>query len=199
MIYLVIFSNRFFYFTNLRSPYERYLSEWLHVARGATWRRYQSTCKQVLQSVRNRSLCHVGATLWMGVTLDKFMDCPYNPATNRQTWMLADLESIGCERLVKASKETINQELLMSAKQNLNKMAYFGLTELRDEVPTGFREVFGLEYSPVITLERVMAVVSEQNISTEQENKIRSLNGLDIQLYDYAKKLFYEKFHKKIP
>ena len=126
------------------------------------------------------------------------MDCPYNPSTNRQTWMLADLESIGCERLVKASKETINQELLMSAKQNLNKMAYFGLTELRDEVPSGFREVFGFEYSPAVTRERVLAVVAEQNISTEQEKKIRSLNGLDIQLYDYAKKLYYEKFHKKV-
>ena len=182
----------------MRDPHERYLSEWLNVAGGATWRASFPSCRATLQGRRNLSMCHRGMDDWSGVSLDDFMACPYNPASNRQTWMLADLEAIGCDRFKKESKETIDQLLLKSAMRNLDDMAYFGLTELRDEVSAGLKDVFGLDYPSEGALERTHAVNVEHKITTDQKSKLCRLNNLDFQLYNYAKKLYFQKFHKTI-
>uniref|UniRef100_A0A4W6DJC5 Heparan-sulfate 6-O-sulfotransferase n=1 Tax=Lates calcarifer TaxID=8187 RepID=A0A4W6DJC5_LATCA len=61
----------FYYITMLRDPVSRYLSEWKHVQRGATWKTDELPA------------CYSGED-WTGVPLADFMNCPSNLANNRQ-------------------------------------------------------------------------------------------------------------------
>lgn len=51
-----IFSFRFFYATLLREPLSRFLSEYLHTLRGATWLSERLSCQKARQ-LRNESAC----------------------------------------------------------------------------------------------------------------------------------------------
>lgn len=89
---------------------------------------------------------------WTGVELDDFMDCRYNLAHNRQTRMLADLSLVGCYNStltgVKGSHhEETDRIMLQSAKQNLARMAFFGLTEQQAVSQYVFERTFQLEFA----------------------------------------------------
>ena len=58
------------------------------------------------------------------------MACRYNLASNRQTRMLADLSLVGCYN---SSMSIVERDRIMlaSAKQNLQFMPFFMLTELQ--------------------------------------------------------------------
>nr|CAI5825851.1 unnamed protein product [Callosobruchus analis] len=72
----------------------RYLSEFRHVQRGATWRGSRHFCKGRPVTEKELPPCYEGEN-WGGVELDEFIACKSNLAANRQTRMLADLELIG--------------------------------------------------------------------------------------------------------
>ena len=98
--------------TTLRNPVERYISEWLHMKRGATWKGSKLGCNGVDYSGWNQKdekkdekddengekienfnviePCY-NKTNWFGVTLPEFMACKTNLANNRQVRMLANL------------------------------------------------------------------------------------------------------------
>merc|ERR1711963_188548 len=81
-----------YWITNLRRPEDRYVSEWRHVVRGATWKDSHLKCNNITFG----SECFYGRCYisnWRNVSLKEFNACPYNLASNRQTRMLADLES----------------------------------------------------------------------------------------------------------
>jgi hypothetical protein len=59
------------------------------------------------------------------VTLDKFVDCESNLATNRQTRMLADLALVNCYNKTSMPSEERNRILLASAKRNLAGKTFF--------------------------------------------------------------------------
>ncbi|CAL8105970.1 unnamed protein product [Calicophoron daubneyi] len=108
--------RRLVYFTMLRDPLDRFLSEWLHVRRGGTWRRARLRCHGHSPPSRHYRPCYTipefmssapkplsasSQLSWLHVSLDKFLHCPYNLALNRQTRMLANLSALGCyEHLV---------------------------------------------------------------------------------------------------
>ena len=83
------------YITNLRLPVQRFLSEWKHVQRGATWRQSTLTCGGKTHSQLNTQ-CFQNEDDWEGVELEDFVACKTNLAYNRQTRMLADLSLVGC-------------------------------------------------------------------------------------------------------
>lgn len=66
---------------------------------------------------------------WMGVSLEEFMNCDSNLATNRQTRMLSDLALVGCYNKSSMPSHERDRIMLASAKRNLAAMSYFGLTE----------------------------------------------------------------------
>lgn len=77
-------SNRkFYYITLLRDPVSRYLSEWRHVQRGATWKTSLHMCDGRTPTPEELPSCYEGSD-WSGCTLQQFMECPYNLANNRQ-------------------------------------------------------------------------------------------------------------------
>uniref|UniRef100_A0A3B3Y4Q9 Heparan-sulfate 6-O-sulfotransferase n=1 Tax=Poecilia mexicana TaxID=48701 RepID=A0A3B3Y4Q9_9TELE len=82
LVHLCLYRN-FYYITMLRDPVSRYLSEWKHVQRGATWKTALHMCDGRPPTQDELPACYSGED-WTGVPLTDFMNCPSNLANNRQ-------------------------------------------------------------------------------------------------------------------
>ncbi|XP_078052050.1 heparan sulfate 6-O-sulfotransferase [Augochlora pura] len=184
--------RRYFYITIIRDPVARYLSEFRHVQRGATWRGARHWCGG---SQANIPQCYPGSS-WQGVSLEQFMACPYNLASNRQTRMLADLSIVGCYNSTLSSLER-DRLMLASAKHNLQFMPFFMLTEYQKVGQYSFEETFGMRFA--VAFEQHNATLSAATMATltsEQLDAVRRLNRLDLELYDFAKNLAFQRFKR---
>ncbi|XP_058885812.1 heparan-sulfate 6-O-sulfotransferase 3-B-like [Acipenser ruthenus] len=184
--------RNFYYITMLRDPVSRFLSEWKHVQRGATWKTSLHMCDGRSPTQDELPTCYLGDD-WSGVTLQEFMDCIYNLANNRQVRMLADLSLVGCYNLSSMNESERNEILLRSAKDNLKNMAFFGLTEYQRKTQYLFERTFNLKFiSPFTQLNSTRA--ANVDIEWPTRRRIEELNFLDMQLYEYAKDLFLQRF-----
>lgn len=181
--------RRYFYFTVLRDPVARYLSEYAHVGRGATWKDSYINCNG---RKYKQQKCYEGDN-WLNVKLDEFMRCEGNWAVNRQTRMLSDLHAINCTG-AGMQKEDRDRLMLETAKQNLKNFAYFGLTEEQEKSQRMFEYVFGMRFKVDFVTNNNGTVASELKLRSEQIEKIRRLNKLDLELYDFATKLFHKRW-----
>ncbi|XP_023653267.1 heparan-sulfate 6-O-sulfotransferase 2 isoform X1 [Paramormyrops kingsleyae] len=185
-------SRNYYYITILRDPVWRYLSEWRHVQRGATWKASLHVCEGRAPTLSELPSCYPGDD-WSGCTLEEFMDCPFNLANNRQTRMLADLSLVGCYNASAMSEEERGAALLESAKRNLRGMAFFGLTEFQRKTQYLFERTFQLNFiAPFTQLNGTRAASVE--VSAETQRCIRQLNRWDVELYEYARDLFLQRF-----
>ncbi|XP_047208588.1 heparan-sulfate 6-O-sulfotransferase 2 isoform X1 [Girardinichthys multiradiatus] len=185
-------SRNYYYITILRDPVSRYLSEWRHVQRGATWKASLHVCDGRSPTVSELPGCYSGDD-WSGCSLQEFMDCPYNLASNRQTRMLADLSLVGCYNVSTMSEDERWPVLLDSAKRNLKGMAFFGLTEYQRKTQYLFERTFNLQFiAPFTQLNGTRA--SSVEVPPETQERIRRLNRWDVELYDYARDLFLQRF-----
>ncbi|OWJ99948.1 HS6ST1 [Cervus elaphus hippelaphus] len=188
---------KFYYITLLRDPVSRYLSEWRHVQRGATWKTSLHMCDGRTPTPEELPPCYEG-TDWSGCTLQEFMDCPYNLANNRQVRMLADLSLVGCYNLSFIPEGKRAQLLLDSAKKNLRGMAFFGLTEFQRKTQYLFERTFNLKFiRPFMQYNSTRAGGVE--VGEDTIRRIEELNDLDMQLYDYARDLFQQRYHQLPP
>ncbi|EDV29628.1 uncharacterized protein TRIADDRAFT_19920 [Trichoplax adhaerens] len=192
-----ISNRRYHFITELRNPINRYLSEYQHVTRGATWKKSRHKCNGRLPTVKELPPCYNGSN-WNYVTLKDFIACKYNLANNRQTRMLADLRLVNCYENSSMSLQQRNRILLNSAKFNLKRMAYFGLIEYQRENQVMFEHRFGLKFiQPFMQYDFNQTYASEvlYKLSPEIIHKIREINSMDIQLYNYALKLFKRRWN----
>uniref|UniRef100_A0A8C6UH08 Heparan-sulfate 6-O-sulfotransferase n=1 Tax=Neogobius melanostomus TaxID=47308 RepID=A0A8C6UH08_9GOBI len=184
--------RNYYYITILRDPVSRYLSEWRHVQRGATWKASLHVCDGRSPTLSELPSCYSGDD-WSGCTLQEFMDCPYNLANNRQTRMLADLSLVGCYNASAISEDYRWAVLLESAKRHLRGMAFFGLTEYQRKTQYLFERTFNLEFiAPFTQLNGTRA--SNVEVPPETQHRIRLLNRWDVELYEYARDLFLQRF-----
>ncbi|NXI92188.1 H6ST2 sulfotransferase, partial [Psophia crepitans] len=184
--------ENFYYITILRDPVSRYLSEWRHVQRGATWKASLHVCDGRSPTTEELPSCYTGDD-WSGCSLQEFMDCPYNLANNRQVRMLSDLSLVGCYNLSVMPEEQRNKVLLDSAKENLKRMAFFGLTEFQRKTQYLFEKTFNMNFiSPFTQYNSTRA--SSVEIDEQTQQRIEALNFLDMELYDYAKDLFLQRY-----
>uniref|UniRef100_A0A8C5AH43 Heparan-sulfate 6-O-sulfotransferase n=1 Tax=Gadus morhua TaxID=8049 RepID=A0A8C5AH43_GADMO len=184
--------RKFYYITLLRDPVSRYLSEWRHVQRGATWKTSLHMCDGRTPTPEELPTCYDGSD-WSGCTLQQFMDCPYNLANNRQVRMLADLSLVGCYNMSTVPEKKRAQLLLDSAKKNLRDMAFFGLTEYQRKTQFLFERTFRLRFiHPFMQYNSTRAAGVDLDNTTIQ--RIEELNELDMELYDYARDLFQQRY-----
>ncbi|KAM4020791.1 heparan-sulfate 6-O-sulfotransferase 2 isoform 2-T2 [Anomaloglossus baeobatrachus] len=184
--------RNFYYITILRDPVSRYLSEWRHVQRGATWKASLHVCDGRSPTSDELPSCYTGDD-WSGCSLKEFMDCPYNLANNRQVRMLADLSLVGCYNLSVMREDQRNKVLLDSAKENLKRMAFFGLTEFQRKTQYLFEKTFNMNFiSPFTQFNSTRA--SSVEIDDQTQRRIETLNFLDMELYEYAKDLFLQRY-----
>nr|XP_027194151.1 heparan-sulfate 6-O-sulfotransferase 2-like [Dermatophagoides pteronyssinus] len=186
--------RNFYFMTLLRDPISRFLSEFKHVQRGATWKTSRHWCDGRLPTSKEIPRCFHG-TNWRNVSLEEFMNCPHNLAFNRQTRMLADLNLVGCYNRSFMTREERDSIMLYSAKQNLRQMAMFGLCEEQLATQYMFEKIFRLKFRRSFIQfnqthsHEVLTLLSQSTIE-----KIRDLNHLDMKLYSYAKQLFRKRF-----
>ncbi|CCD70385.1 Heparan-sulfate 6-O-sulfotransferase [Caenorhabditis elegans] len=184
--------RNYFYTTFLRNPTDRFISEFRHVQRGATWISSKHVCNGKPASVNDLPTCFDPRIGWEGVSLEEFISCPYNLAFNRQTRMLSNLSLVGCyEHMRKPSYEQ-DKIMIESAKENLRKMSFFGIKEQMDDSQFYFENTFDMQFT------RKMSVwgKSKSNdtvLSESQLAYIRNVNKLDWELYEYAVQLFDER------
>ncbi|XP_044162055.1 heparan-sulfate 6-O-sulfotransferase 2 [Bufo gargarizans] len=184
--------RNFYYITILRDPVSRYLSEWRHVQRGATWKASLHVCDGRSPTSDELPSCYTGDD-WSGCSLKEFMDCPYNLANNRQVRMLSDLSLVGCYNLSVMHEDQRNKVLLDSAKENLKRMAFFGLTEFQRKTQYLFEKTFNMNFiSPFTQFNSTRA--SSVEIDDQTQKRIETLNFLDMELYEYAKDLFLQRY-----
>ncbi|XP_077393873.1 heparan-sulfate 6-O-sulfotransferase 3-B [Festucalex cinctus] len=184
--------RNFYYITMLRDPVSRYLSEWKHVQRGATWKTALHMCDGRSPTQDELPTCYNGED-WSGVTLADFMRCPSNLANNRQVRMLSDLSLVGCYNLSSMNESQRDHILLSSAMSNLKNMAFYGLTEFQRKTQYLFERTFSLRFiSPFTQINSTRA--ANVDLSEAVRRRIEELNFLDVQLYDYAKDLFLQRF-----
>ncbi|KER29652.1 hypothetical protein T265_03761 [Opisthorchis viverrini] len=213
-----IVQRRFIYFTLLRNPVDRFLSEWLHVRRGATWHGANLHCGGRPPDNRAYRPCYTlpefsgnstqvwfrGHPTWTGVDLDTFVKCKYNLALNRQTRMLANLRSLGCYRHLlewnmprSPFQATVPQRaLLNSAKYNLATfLRTFGLSDYLAYTQYLYQRSLHITFNRLFVANESSERLSHayhvrRNMSDSQLQLIRDANGLDQMLYDFVTRLF---------
>ena len=194
-------NSHFFYTTILRHPVLRYMSEYLHVRRNATWAKRRICGGKKVNTVSEMPPCYPGyysRKPWVNVTIEKFMACSSNWGNNRQTRMLSDLESLGCYGNKLHPPEEKDRLMLQSAKDNLRNFAFFGLTEYQQETRLLFEKLFGIQLK-LETQQRAMSALHSAPILQDLWNnsklydKIAKVNKLDMELYEYALELFSER------
>lgn len=187
----------FHYSTMLRHPVLRYISEYLHVQRGATFS-YRHICDGKKVKDSEMPPCYPGYydhKTWDNVTLSAFLSCESNWANNRQIFSVADLETVLCFKKMALPREERERRLLESAKNNLKQFSFFGITEYQTESSVLFEKTFGLRFGEGLEQKPVSALNSAPMLSTiwnseSTYNKIAAANHLDMQLYEYALELF---------
>lgn len=179
------YSPEIHFFTILRNPVARYVSEFRHVQRGATWQNANVKCKR-------DSLCYEGEN-WSDVTLNDFMKCKQNPANNRQIQMLADLP-MTCSELFAMSKEEQDALVYKSATVALRKMIFFAILEKPAESQFIFEKTFNVKFKNDWTLfDTGYSKQYMRNLSKADIANMERVNHLDMKLYKYALALFAKR------
>ena len=184
------------FITFLRNPQNRYISEFHHVKRGATWFKAIRACNE--QPIY-KNKCYKN-TDWKNVTWNEFLTCKYNLANNRQVRMLADYNELGCEALKclaeQCSKEETflyDEKLLESAKNTLRSLSFFGITEYQELSQYLFERTYESVFRFSVSLNQSNEIVAQNSLETQNEIEIKKLNALDNQLYDFAVTLFFKR------
>jgi hypothetical protein len=192
----------FRYFTILREPVKRFISEWLHVRRGATWLRKPLSLEQQCLNDHYKK-CFKGTKNWSNVTLKEFISCKSNLAKNRQTRMLANFDSkfTTCDYLNQSSIEK-DTELLKRAKSSLeNQMTFFALNEFQYFSMILFQKTFNDLFRFDEDFKQSNSSLSETILKALDSNivtQIENINDLDLKLYKFAVNLFFKRleFHR---
>ena len=202
--------NRFHYVVILRHPLLRYISEYLHVSRGACWARedkcmwrsrkwiwrvfdpWRLKCPENLQCRKD-----IVEKFVANLTLEKFLKCTESWSINRMTLSLADHELATCWDKKKYSRKQRDRILLESAKSNLCNFSYFGLNEFLKESGSLFEETFGLILKTPIQRQPLNVSKASQYVSALMDDneiniytKVVQNNLLDLELYKYALDIF---------
>ncbi|XP_071111763.1 heparan-sulfate 6-O-sulfotransferase 3-B-like [Haliotis cracherodii] len=186
--------QRHLYVTMVRDPLRRFVSEWEHVVRGASWKGVKRICNGHAATKAELPRCF--RRNWINVTLHDFIDCSTNLGINRQTRMLANLSIVGCYN-TSASGLTYDERhylMLASAKDNLRNMAFFGLTGHQELSQILFEKTFNLNFITKFKDTPPSKTWSGKAIlSNVYRNKILHINRFDVMLYQYAKDLFFQR------
>lgn len=189
--------RKFVYITIIREPIARFLSEFAFVLNmGEMWRAASLRCNGRSPTKKELPPCFTRDNL-SDVTFEEFIGCPWNLAFNRQTRMLADLRKVNCYNTSGMSPSKRAKLMLRSAMRNLQEMAFFGLTEYQEESQYLFEKTFGLKFMTPFTQltddETRAGILLPKMNGSSALSQIKTLNSLDIELYAFAKNLFFKR------
>jgi heparan sulfate 6-O-sulfotransferase HS6ST2 len=189
------FLNNTHFITILRNPIIRFVSEWQHLRRrieeGLEGKLFESfnVCNKELPV----STCYSNLE---SATIEKFLLCKSNAADNRQTRHLADYDQKNHNNCSLFQKEN-SQLLLKNAKNVLDGLSFFALTEYEELSHKLFEKTFGnvfkFNYTVAYSKYKYVTANLVKSLNVTILDKIKEANSLDIELYDYAKTLFFKR------
>ena len=124
------------------------------------------------------------------------MDCPNSDANNRQTWMLADIKTIGCSYLKSLTVTEREHILLEKAKENLLGLSFFALKEYPSKNKLLFEKTFNVEFGEEFEVLKSQYENYKGRFTETQKKQILSLNKLDVKLYKFAKYVYMKRFQQ---
>lgn len=73
-------------------------------------------------------------------------------------------------------------------------MSFFGLTEFQKNSQYIFEETFNLRFAiPFEQHNSTLSMQAFESLTPFQKKKIKDINALDIELYDFAKELMFQR------
>ncbi|MFH4982004.1 hypothetical protein AB6A40_008713 [Gnathostoma spinigerum] len=114
---------------------------------------------------------------------------------SRQTRMLADLTLINCYDSSQMDPAVRDKIMLESAKANLRNFAFFGLKERMSESQWMFEELFQMRFTKNLA-DWNKSKSNDTEITHHQLELIKKKNSLDVELYDFARKLFSKRLKR---
>ncbi|XP_046549724.1 heparan-sulfate 6-O-sulfotransferase 2-like [Haliotis rubra] len=182
---------RYLFGTLLRYPPHHFYHEW-HEVRTHGWPKWSQISSAKLDNANPE--CRA-MSKGKDVSFKTFTNCPQNPAFNRQTRMLANISLGECLSTTRMSEKQCYDKMLTSAKDTLEHMPFFGITEYLYMTQVLFEETFQLKVvDKYVHVKHLKTFMSLDNISREDMETISNLNKYDFLLYDYAQELFFERY-----
>jgi hypothetical protein len=184
-----------YYFTRIRNPIERYISEWRYNSQVGWWniKSSKTFCK-----IKN-DLCFDSGIKSRNITIEEFIDCPTNPGNNRMSRMLALYNYNNGECY---GEGLSGEDMLERAKRTIDSLYWLGLNEYIEESVLLFEKTMSgstkFEYfffDATIGKKKTFANKYLAEFSDEIVNKIKENNHLDIQLYEYARENFFKRLN----
>ena len=188
-----------FYITSLRDPISRFISEYLHVKRGANWPVYAIDCSLLnkthfILGVFHETVqpqCEFFVNDRDSISMEDFLDCDNNPAINRMTHMLAGYDTSECPPNSILSTQEMEQIVLKTAKYNLENMAYFGILEYLQESYQLFENIFSVKFVNYPDFKD--SASGSLAFTSQQLQAIQTVNHLDLDLYNWAVRLLKDR------
>ena len=185
------------FITILRDPTIRYISEWQHISRSMTKGFFRISAFNDSENYCNKEIslekCLPELKESDKLTLEKFLHCKNNIAENRQTRHIAEYNGNNCS-LFKSENKML---LLENAKNFLESLSYFAITEYEELSLKLFEKIFGNSFKFNVTISMKKSKMTTRNLMKQLNRtvieKIDKLNHLDWKLYEYGKLLFFEK------
>ena len=110
--------------------------------------------------------------------------------------MLSDLRQVNCYNTTGMSPSQRDKILLASAKTNLERLAFFGITTEQAKSQYLFENTFNLTFKVQFEAQSQHSKSDISDLNNETLNRIRHINSLDIELFEYAQKLMRERFER---
>lgn len=170
------FDNECEYFTLLRDPIDRVISDFYYILEQPSHSRYEKVKKG-------------------SMSLYDYLKSKMSVAmSNAQTRLVAGyLSGAGDVKKEDLPFGKCTEETLLEAEENLKEFSVVGLTERFDETLILLKRAFGWK-TPYYTRANVTKKrPKKREISQESIRLIKDYNKYDIELYEYGKKLFDEQ------
>ncbi|MGK7939754.1 MAG: sulfotransferase family 2 domain-containing protein [Crocosphaera sp.] len=166
-----LLTQPFTYVTMLRNPIDRVLSLYCYI-------------RDEPKNPQHKTLID------NNMNLEQFLDSGIaKTVENGQTRVLSGIQ---------AEDKPCSQEMLALAKENLSKyFTVIGLTERFDETLILLKQTFGYRLPIYKTINKNKKRLPRKAISNQELQKIRDLNKFDIELYEYAEKVFQKKVEEQ--
>lgn len=161
-----------YYVTFLRDPVERYLSQIADVKKKG-----YGTVQHLLRrdDIKQKDLLYIDPIKFLQSPISKHFG-------NLQTRYLCNMNIY----------RDVNYSDLKEAKLNLkHNIGIFGLTERLIELENILKQEFGWKN---IKQEKINITNNKYHLQEEEISIIKSLNKYDIELYDYAKELLFQRY-----
>ena len=109
---------------------------------------------------------------------------------------MADLRLVNCYNTTSMSKTQREKTLLASAKNNLERLAFFGITSEQAKSQYLFEDTFNLKFKVPFEAQSQHSKNEIADLDDETLTNIKNLNYLDIELFQYAQQLMQNRFNE---